>query len=124
CFSRAQPLGFRPLARGDQGRCCRSRAAFFTEQRHLRGRTLGPLAMIERSADRYEQACAPCVDGIERAGTDQRLDGPSIDAALVDAAAEIEQVGERRFRARRDDRLDRGAAGTLDSAQAVADTLA
>jgi hypothetical protein len=80
--------------------------------------------MVERGADRREQACAPRVDGIESAGTDQRLDGAPIDAALVDAAAKIEQVGERTHGAHRDDRLDRGPAGALDPAQAVADVLA
>ncbi len=80
--------------------------------------------MIERGADRREQACAPCVDRVEGAGTDQRLDGAAIDAALVDASAEIEQVGERALGSRGDDRLDRGPAGALDPAEAVADVLA
>ena len=64
------------------------------------------------------------VDRIERAGAHQRFDHAAVDDALVDAPAEIEQVLERPVGlACTHDRCDRGLAGALDRAQAIADGL-
>src|SRR4051794_35767097 len=59
---------------------------------------------------------------IERAALDQRLDRLLVDAAAVDALAEIPDRGDRSIRvARLDDRLDRGVADVLDGVEAEAD---
>jgi hypothetical protein len=63
-----------------------------------------------------------CVEG---AGADQRLDHAPVHHALVDAAAEIEQVRKRPARVTRlEDHRQRRLAGALDRAQTVADGLA
>src|SRR5207253_2144743 len=53
---------------------------------------LGP---VEREARAGEQRRARRIDAVERAGLDQRLDDAAVDAAAIDARAEVEQAGER-----------------------------
>jgi hypothetical protein len=70
------------------------RAAARVEQPALQGVALGLLGRFERDAGRRQQLGAMIVDAVEGAGADQRLDHPPVHHALVDAAAEIEQVAE------------------------------
>ena len=79
---------------------------------------IGP---VEGEADAGKQAGARSVQGIEGTGFDQRLDDATVDAAAIDASAEVEQAGERATRlARRNDRLDRPLPSALDGAEPVA----
>ena len=82
--------------------------AVIAEERNLRRRALGLLGLLERNPDGSEQARAPRVDCVERAGTDQRFDRAPVHGALVDAAAEVEKVSEWAAAfACRNNRLDR-----------------
>ena len=114
-----------PLARLDQLRLrVGVLGAVIAEERNLRRRPLGSLGLIERNTDGGEQACAPLVDRVECASPNQRLDRAPARDALVDAAAEIEKVGERTAAfACRDNRLDRRLSRALDAAETIADLL-
>jgi hypothetical protein len=106
-----------PLARGDERRLLAARAVrvAVVEERveqaalvGVRGLRLGP---VERQAGAREQRRARRVDAVERAGLDQRLDDAAVDAAAVDARAEVEQARERTAllaRRRRSPRSRRG----------------
>ncbi len=55
------------------------------------GLRLGP---VERQAGAGEKRGARAVDAVERTRLDQRLDDAAVDAAAIDAGAEVEQAGE------------------------------
>src|SRR5450631_2721396 len=117
-----QSLGLGPFARRNQRRAGRaSVASVLAEQQYLRRGAVCVLGAIERRADRGQQARAPRLDAVERAGADQRLDRAPVDETLVDAAAEVEQIDERTLLAGGDDRFRRGPPGALDAAESVAD---
>ena len=64
-------------------------------------------------------------DAVEGAGADEGFDGAAVDEALVDPAAEVEEVAEGAAGAAfGDDGVDRLFAGALDGAEAVADFAA
>ena len=56
---------------------------------------------VEGEADAGQQLDALGMQRVEGAGLDQRLDDALVDAAAVDAGAEVEQAGERRRRSSR-----------------------
>ena len=98
-----------PLARLDQLRLRGSvLVAVIAEEGNLRRRALGLLGLLEHNSDGSEQARAPRVDRVEGASPDQRFDRAPVHGALVDAAAEVEKVGEWAAAfACRNNRLDR-----------------
>src|SRR6266567_9305835 len=119
-----QALAVDPLPGFDQLRSSRRvLVGVIAKERDLRGGSLGFFGELQRGTNRREQARPPLVDRVERAGTDQRLDRAPVDGALVDAAAELEQIDKRSGLARLDDRLDRRLPGPLDAAEAIANVL-
>ena len=117
-----EPLALAPLAHDRERMAGRGAAGVVAEQRHLGRRALGALGVIHRWPHRRDQARPARVDRVERTGANERLDGAPVHRALVDAAAELEQILERSAgAARRGDRLDRRLPGALDAAQSVAD---